>query len=163
MNRINWIINHALYVTSYKQLETLEKDRIFCCHQMPHLLDVARIAYIRNLEENLGISKPVLYAAALLHDIGKGQQYEQKIPHEIASEAIARTILSEMPEDFCFSPEEQNMILSAILNHRKYDPNLSVFDQLLYESDKASRNCFCCPAKEECNWPATKMNIEIQN
>ena len=73
MERINWILNHPLYTSSYNQLKDLEKDRIFCCHQMPHLLDVARIAYIRNLEEHLGLDKEIIYAASLLHDIGKGK------------------------------------------------------------------------------------------
>ncbi len=163
MNRINWIINHPLYNSSYQRLEVLEKDRIFCRHQMPHLLDVARIAYIQNLEQNLGFKKAVIYAAAVLHDIGKFRQYEEKIPHEIASAEIAEEILSSMPENMCFSTQEQNMILLAIRSHRKPVENASAFEKLLYESDKASRNCFCCPAKEDCNWPQLKMNMEIQN
>ena len=161
MKQINWILKHPLYISSYKYLEDLEKERIFCCHQMPHLLDVARIAYIRNLEDGLGLEKAVIYTAALLHDIGKRLQYEQKIPHEITSAEIAETILSSMPKDLAFAPEEQQMILSAIRNHRKPVPNASALDQLLYESDKASRNCFCCPAYAECNWSEDKKNKEI--
>ena len=53
---------------------------------MSHLLDVARIAYIRNLEKGYGFRKDVIYAAAVLHDIGKALQYEEKVPHEIAGE-----------------------------------------------------------------------------
>lgn len=161
MERINWILKHPLYISSYNHLENIEKERIFCCHQMPHLLDVARIAYIRNLEEELGIDKAVIYASALLHDIGKGKQYEEKIPHEVASEAIAEEILSSMPEQLTFTLDEQQMIFSAIRNHRKPSSAASVLDKLLYESDKASRNCFCCPASEECNWSQDKKNKEI--
>lgn len=47
-----------------------KKDRIFCGHDMGHLLDVARLAWIFNLEANQEISKERIYAAALLHDIG---------------------------------------------------------------------------------------------
>lgn len=47
---------------------------------MSHLLDVARIAYIRNLEKGYGFRKDVIYAAAVLHDIGKALQYEEKFP-----------------------------------------------------------------------------------
>ncbi len=162
MKRINWIINHPLYKSSYARLEELEKDRIFCCHQMTHLLDVARIAYIQNLEQNLKIDKVIIYAAALLHDIGKHRQYEEKIPHELASEEIARTILTSMPEDLKFSSEEQDMICQAIRNHRRPTDTASEFDRLLYTSDKASRNCFCCSAQMECNWSETKKNMEIQ-
>lgn len=162
MERINWIIRHPLYSSSYKRLEELEKDRIFCKHEMTHFLDVARIAHIQNLEKQLGLHKPVIYAAAILHDIGKFQQYEEKIPHEIASEKIAREILSLMPENLSFSSDEQEMILNAIRSHRKTTDNPSPLEKLLYQSDKASRNCFCCPARSDCNWPQTKMNMEIQ-
>lgn len=161
MERVNWILKHPLYISSYSHLEELEKDRIFCCHQMPHLLDVARIAYIHNLEEDLGIDKSVIYAAALLHDIGKSRQYKENIPHEIASEAIAQEILSAMPESLAFSSDEQQMLLSAIRNHRKKVSDAAILDKLLYESDKASRNCFCCPASKECNWSEEKKNKEI--
>lgn len=162
MERINWILNHPLYISSYKHLEELEKDRIFCCHQIPHLLDVARIAYIRNLEENLGLKKSVIYTAAILHDIGKALQYEQKTPHEIASTEIAEEILSSMPEELAFTDTETHSILSAIRNHRKPVADAAILDHLLYESDKMSRNCFCCPAHEECNWSPEKKNKEIQ-
>ena len=161
MERINWIINHSLYQSSYQHLKELEKNRIFCCHQMPHLLDVARIAYIRNLEEKLGIQKSVIYAASLLHDIGKSQQYEFKIPHEIASEKIAKDILSSMPKELSFTSDEQKLILNAIRNHRKLPQEFGILDKLIYESDKASRNCFCCPAASECNWDDTKKNAQI--
>lgn len=74
------------------KLAALEKGRLFCSHQMDHLLAVARIAYIRNLERNLGLKKESIYAAALLHDIGKYAQYEEGIPHEIKSAEIAGII-----------------------------------------------------------------------
>lgn len=161
MERINWILKHPLYLSAYHTLEELEKDRIFCRHQLPHLLDVARIAYIRSLEQSLAIPKPVIYAAALLHDIGKGEQYLNQIPHELASYELAKTILTDMPEYLCFSPEEQEQILAAIRNHRSADSTISVLDKLLRESDKASRNCFACPAQQACNWSDTKKNMEI--
>ena len=53
MRRVNAVINHWVYQDYYKRIEKIEKDRIFCCHQMIHLLDWARIAYITNLEKNL--------------------------------------------------------------------------------------------------------------
>ena len=46
MDRVNAILKHKTYRKYYDQIEKIEKDRIFCRHQMPHLLDVARIAYI---------------------------------------------------------------------------------------------------------------------
>ena len=56
MKEIELIRKHPLYLSSCKRLEELEGDRQFCRHQMPHLLDVARIAYIRSLENGLGLS-----------------------------------------------------------------------------------------------------------
>ena len=37
-----------------ERLKELEKDRIYCHHEIGHLLDVARIAYIENLEAHSG-------------------------------------------------------------------------------------------------------------
>ena len=55
MDRVNAILCQPLYRKYYDSLEEIERDRIFCRHQMPHLLDVARIMEIRNLEEKLGL------------------------------------------------------------------------------------------------------------
>lgn len=51
-------------------------------HGMVHFLDVARIGTIIALEEGLKIDREWIYAAALLHDCGKHEQYEIGIPHE---------------------------------------------------------------------------------
>ena len=60
MREVEAIRKHPLYVEYYDRLKESEKERKFCCHQMEHLLDVARIAYICNLEKNMGIQY-VLY------------------------------------------------------------------------------------------------------
>ena len=103
MPRLNAVVNHEVYQTYYKRICECETDRVFCCHQMNHLLDVARIAYIKNLEEGLGFDKELIYVAAVLHDIGKSFQYRQQIPHEIAGERIARRILDSLPTGFTFT------------------------------------------------------------
>ena len=64
MPRLNAVVNHEVYQTYYKRICECETDRVFCCHQMNHLLDVARIAYIKNLEEGLGFDKELIYVAA---------------------------------------------------------------------------------------------------
>ena len=43
MHVIEKIWNHPLYAKYYQKLAEAEKERIFCCHQVGHLLDVARI------------------------------------------------------------------------------------------------------------------------
>ena len=166
MERVNRILSHPLYREYYGKLERLEKDRKFCRHQMGHLLDVARIACIRNLEEGLGLDKEIIYAAAVLHDIGKSLQYEKKIPDETASEQIAKEILdsltgepSEVP---LFSEEEKRKILTAVRGHRKLREDAEPLEKLLYESDKASRLCFVCPAEPDCDWSMEKKNREIR-
>lgn len=160
--RLSFIRRHPLYVSSLHRLEELEKTRIFCRHQTEHLLDVARIAYILNLEGGLGLNRDLIYTAALLHDIGKSRQYEEGIPHETASAALAERILSDMPSDLAFTAEEQLQILTAIRGHRKPRSGAGPLESLLYKSDKMSRTCFACPAEPECNWDSAKKNTEIQ-
>ena len=162
MKRVNAILAHPLYRECYARLEELEKDRIFCRHQMTHLLDVARIAYISNMEQGLGIEKEVIYAAALLHDIGKYVQYEDGTPHEQWGEKIASEILGSLSEKDAFSDEENRMILTAIRGHRRLREGAEVLEKLLYTSDKASRMCFACPAEGECDWSTEKKNMELK-
>ena len=114
MERVNQILQHTLYQSCRRQIDEKEKDRIFCGHDMGHLLDVARLAWIFNLEANQEISKERIYAAALLHDIGRHIQYENGTPHQIAGLPIAEQILT----DCGFYPEEMKEILYAIENHR---------------------------------------------
>lgn len=161
MKEIEAIRNHPLYVNYYKKLKKAEADRIFCKHQMSHLLNVARIAYIYNLEQNMGFRKEVIYATAILHDIGKYKQYKKNIPHEIASAELAETILNEIPEEY-FSEDEKSQIIQAILEHRKLQENMSDLGRLIYVSDKKSRACYICPAEKECNWSKQKKNLELE-
>ena len=95
MERANRICSHPLWKWHIEQLREAERERIFCRHGIEHLLDVARIAYIENLEQGYGISQEIIYAAALLHDIGRFLQYSQGIPHEIAGAQIAPEILAD--------------------------------------------------------------------
>ena len=89
MERVNQILQHTLYQSCRRQIDEKEKDRIFCGHDMGHLLDVARLAWIFNLEANQEISKERIYAAALLHDIGRHIQYENGTPDRRASDRRA--------------------------------------------------------------------------
>ena len=122
MERVNQILQHTLYQSCRRQIDEKEKDRIFCGHDMGHLLDVARLAWIFNLEANQEISKERIYAAALLHDIGRHIQYENGTPHQIAGLPIAEQILT----DCGFYPEEMKEILYAIENHRNKEKGRSI-------------------------------------
>ena len=157
MDRINQIWNHPLYQKELKKLQIQEKDREFCRHTPEHFLDVARLAYIRSLEENLSVSKELIYCAALLHDIGRARQYEDGTPHDEAGAMIAEQILSELD----FSPKEIEAVVSAIRGHRARTDQ-TVLGELLYTADKRSRNCFSCKAEPKCYWSPAKKNMTIQ-
>ena len=131
MTRLNAVWNHPLYQKYYRENEKMEHDREFCCHQITHLLDVARIAYIKNLEAGLGIDKELIYTAAILHDIGKALQYTDKIPHEIAGEKIAGEILDTLSENDAFSETERAWILEAVRGHRRKCNGMSEVARLI--------------------------------
>ena len=152
----NEIIDHPLYVQEFEKLQKLEEERQFCRHTFEHFLDVARIAYIINLEKGFNLSKNVIYAVALLHDIGRARQYEDGISHEEAGADIAGRILN----DCGFINEDIDMIINAIKDHRTglNDSNLS---KLIYFADKASRLCFKCKESGKCNWSSQKKNLNI--
>lgn len=158
MDRIDNIINHVLFIENLEKNRAAEAERRFCRHDMAHFLDVARIGTILNLEEGFGIPKDLIYAAALLHDIGKHRQYGEGTPHERASADIAPLIL----RDCGFDDKETDVIIDAILQHR----NGGVIPErnlrgLLYRADKASRPCFSCSAERECDWKGDKKNFRI--
>lgn len=159
MDRIDKILNHELFLYHLHENESAEAQRHFCRHNMVHFLDVARIGVIINLEERLNLDREWIYAAALLHDMGKHIQYENGTPHEIASGEIAPKILG----DCGFDDKETDVIIDAILHHR----DASVKDEknlrgILYRGDKSSRACFSCEAEQECNWKAGKKNLNIK-
>lgn len=155
MDRFNCILNDEEYIYYLKKNKKLEKDRKFCKHNLKHFLDVARIAQIINLEENLEFEKEIIYVTAILHDIGKSFQYENGTPHEIASWEIAKNIL----KNYEFDEQEINFIRQGILGHR--DKKSQGFSLLMYRADKLSRPCSKCKAINQCNWSNEKKNMKI--
>lgn len=158
MPEVEAVRTHPLFEEWYARLEKAEEGREFCCHQMTHLLDVARIAYIRVLERGLPFRKEVVYAAALLHDIGKAAQYEEDEPHEVVGARIAQEILLDVDG---FDPREKTMIVAAVAQHRTWSDASTPLGKLLYEADKASRPCFACSSRQACAWPDERMNLGV--
>lgn len=181
MERVHRLLADEEYRQSIKKLEKLEQNRIFCHHGIEHLLTVARIAWIENLEEKLGLEKEEIYLAALLHDLGRVDEYERGIPHHEAGKKRAEYFLRklEMPKT------RQKEILRAIGEHRRSSRNrTSDGDRasvnraadgdrtsvnrtadpggklavLLAEADKSSRNCSYCQAYEACKWSEDEKN-----
>ena len=72
MNRVNRIIRHPLWRTYVDEIERLEGERRFCRHGIDHLLHVARLAYLENLENGMQIGKEQIYAAVEVWNIQRG-------------------------------------------------------------------------------------------
>ena len=159
MDRVNRILQNEKYKVHLEKIRAAEETRLFCCHNMGHFLDVARIAMQLNLQENRGISKELIYATALLHDIGRHVQYADGTPHEQASAVLAPEILEECD----FSAEEAAEILYAIANHRnKHIAGQGDLAAIIYRADKLSRACFACDAEKECDWSSSKKNLYLE-
>ncbi|MCR4716087.1 MAG: HD domain-containing protein [Lachnospiraceae bacterium] len=155
---IRKILKHPVFTRELRLIEGSERTREFCKHDITHLLDVARIAYIICLEKKLDIPKYAVYAAALLHDIGRGREYTDGTPHELAGIRLAMIVL----EDIGLEEEDIRLISDAIGNHR--DVNVTANDDLagiLYTADKLSRRCYRCDAYDNCNWEESKRNETI--
>ncbi len=160
MERIEQIRRHPIYREAMEQIEHAEKDRIYCRHNREHLLDVARIMYIRKLEQGLDVSKEMIYATALLHDIGRAKQYTEGIPHDEAGAVMAGQIL----QDSRFAVSEIEEIVLAIGDHRNKDGSAgeeTCLAKLLKEADNLSRACYSCEAEETCKWSTDRKNLGI--
>ena len=135
MEKINRILKQEIYQEYVQRIKVHEKDRIFCKHDMIHFLDVCRLAEIDWLNRRIyeiekeyetfpklseareslrKINRELIYAAGLLHDIGRWQEYEEGIRHEIASSKLAPEILRAAG----FEEVEIGDIVLAISNHR---------------------------------------------
>lgn len=173
VERTDRILQNSFYRECLMKISGWEEKRQFCRHDSNHLLHVARIAYIMNLEEGLGMEKEVIYAAALLHDIGRFKQYETGYDHALASAELAQPILEEAG----FDAAEITLIVDAILSHRnrkngelkkdtlanrnKENACSMQLQELIYRADKLSRDCYFCEAEPECNWPVEKKNWKL--
>ena len=113
--------------------------------------------YILALEEGSYLEQDIIYATALLHDIGRLWEYEKGIPHEQASVEIAKEFLTK----YGYKAEEIQIITKAIGTHRKEVMKENALADYLYQADKLSRNCFVCKAKDRCKWSEEKKNATL--
>lgn len=159
MEKIDKILNSDLFKGYISENAKEEKKRQFCKHDMGHAMDVARIAWILNLEEETGVTKDVVYATALLHDIGRHLQYRDGIPHEQASATLALEILEECG----FGETECKEIIHAISSHRNKEMmKVNDLAGIIYRADKMSRPCYACRVEKDCNWKQDKKNMMIK-
>ena len=157
MSKLDKILENETFKSFIKDVEEIEKDRKFCRHGLEHLLSVARIAYILNLREDVGIRREVIYGAALLHDIGRYSEYEKEMPHAEAGAIIAEPILREAG----YSDEETTSIVQAIKTHSRDNKGAEGLSELLSRADRLSRSCFNCKAYDECNWSEEDKNMNV--
>lgn len=166
-NRHMQILKDERYLKHLSDIEELEKNRIFCKHNLSHFISVARIATIIWLEEGGGnsLKRDIIYAAGLLHDIGRAEEYTKGTPHEEAGAIIAEEILRGSG----YEEKEIDMIRRAISAHRiKYDNRLkensgtNYLGQIISKADKLSRECFACSASDMCKWSEEKKNKSIE-
>lgn len=152
---INKLLSNKNYLEIIDKINNLEANRKFCKHGLEHALDVARIGYIINLEEKLNYEKEMIYLAAFLHDIGRGNNIDG-VSHHQSGQDIAYNILLdiEYPED------KIEIICNAIKNH-KYVIEGKGLDFLIFKADKLSRACYKCNAIDECYWEWETKNITL--
>ena len=159
MKRVDAILRHPLFEEKLRLLDELEAERAFCRHDLTHLMDVARLMWIDVLERGLAIDCETVYAAALLHDLGRAEQMQHGIPHEQASAALAERILP----DAGFAADEVETVIAAIRCHRGSAPAdaREMLGEILYRADKVCRLCWRCDARAACNWPEERKNAGI--
>lgn len=188
MPRVDALVRSAAFRRALAAIEDAERERPWCRHGLAHLLDVARIAWIDALEHGLPLSKDVVYAAALLHDIGRAAQYACGEPHDAAGSRMATEMLDELPAALRYAADERACIVAAVAGHRGEDADclraVGVGDAsaagtptatassaptaadalaaVIRTADKASRSCWACAARATCHWPEEAMNVSIR-
>lgn len=187
LSRVDAIWRHPTYQAAMQQIECVERERAYCRHGFDHCLDVARIAWVAVLEDGLGLPRDLVYAAALLHDVGRAAEYVCGEPHDAASVRIARAIMGTVDEDVAFSAKEQDAICHAIAGHRGPSASgamaagqssghpdapddaahvpVSCAERLadvLCRADNLSRPCYACAAQAGCYWPRERKNLSIR-
>lgn len=157
LNRHESILKDERYLKLLSDIEELEKNRIFCKHSLPHSMDVARIATIIWLEDGKAkeLKRDIIYAAGLLHDIGRAVEYKGGGAHDEASAEIAAQILPKCG----YLPSEISEISRAIMGHRGRNQTKDTYlGEIIARADKLSRGCFLCKARKKCKWSKNDKN-----
>jgi len=144
---VDKILEHPKFIKYLKLNAKEEEHRKLCHHDLQHALDVARVAYLISMEKGLEVDKEMIYTAALLHDIAKWKQYQEKVDHALESAILAEEILI----DIGVKELDAEMILDAIRCHRTKFEKTTSLSEVLYAGDKACRLCTECKSIKECN------------
>lgn len=156
--QIERLLQHPIYQKRLALLQELEGNRIYCGHDLSHFFAVGRIAETLSKENHLSHSNDVLWASALLHDMGRVEQYQQGISHDKASVAFAREILLSLGWD----QADMELVCEAIGSHSKRfavkdrwenRTELRSLAEVLSFADHFSRKCYECKGADSCKWP----------
>lgn len=158
--RYSRILSNKLFKDTLTKIASEEHDRCFCRHGLDHLVSTARIAYILALENRLDIKKDIIYASALLHDLGRLAKYRNGESHSAAGAKLAADILPGCG----YTESEISLISEAILSHGHESPSpekCTTLGDILQKADTLSRLCFECEAYDECYWDENKKNHTV--
>jgi len=158
MNVLEEIYIQPMYQQSIEKINQLEKERIFCGHNLEHFKEVARIGCLWNKRLEKPFDEALIIGFAFLHDIGRWCEYETGESHEQASVRLAKDLL----EATSYTQEAQALILEAIAHHREVTTDKKGFGELMYKADKASRACYNCKVQDQCYWPDEKKNLDCE-
>ncbi len=157
MKRVKAILAHPLYQRHMQDIAKQESSRRFCRHDIEHCLSVARIMLLCAEREQRQLDPALLYAAALLHDIGRAACCAPGRQHAQAACTLAGEILPACG----YRAEQTAQVLHAIRLHNDATPSEEPLTLLLRFADHRSRNCFLCTARDDCHWPETEKNQEV--
>lgn len=169
MKYTNKVLKHPLFLQMQELIEKSEAGRIYCHHELSHALDVCRVAWIMFLEEHIGKPEDLtgtwmdwkdrIYVAGLLHDIGRGRQYETGQDHAVEGRSIAEAIL----QDIDYPQEWTCGILDAVSGHGAGRAESQGNEVAFYISraDHCTRTCFACDATNTCKWKEEERNREL--
>lgn len=145
-DRIQCLLANRQFITYMDQNATAEKDRLFCRHGLDHSLAVAEAAVVMAQAQQQPIKDDVVYAAGLLHDIGRWREYAAKEDHALVGSVLAVEILRNCG----YNREEEQTVIMAIKHHRNEQNQGQDLSAVLYRSDKLVRPCSTCQAKKQC-------------
>lgn len=164
MKRVELVLSNLDFHRWMELNKQKEAQRKFCIHDMKHVVDVARIMYILFLESGdtkklLAAlvdekkctvteveAKEIIYATALLHDIGRWKEYQTGEDHAQLGAEMAIPVLVTAG----FNQTEIMIISKAIREHRSGVAPRTLLGEKLYRADKLSRPCLSCPVSGEC-------------
>lgn len=159
LKRVQLILQDELFIEYINRNTHEGQEHPFCKHDLAHMIDVARIAYILVLENhdleyfvqaaNLSgkmAAKEIIYTAGLLHDIGKWEEYDSGADHAAFGSQLVRDLLPRLN----FNENEINIIARAVFEHRNINEEMSFLGERLHRADNLSRVCSQCSDKQYC-------------